>query len=93
MKQGRVSVAESNNWDVDIGCLGHWLVVNTGVSHHQKARLTESRLYVKENSVMIAYKYRHGTQYSKINTRIVNKHHCILGIPICALLCFYNQRV
>lgn len=44
VSQWGVSVAQGNGGDVDVGSLGQWLMVSTGVGHNQKARLPESCL-------------------------------------------------
>lgn len=44
VSQWRVSVAQSNGGDIDVGCLCQWLMVSTGVSHNQETRLPESSL-------------------------------------------------
>lgn len=41
---GRVSVAECNDWDVDIRCLGDGLVIRDGIGDDQETWLTESLL-------------------------------------------------
>ena len=44
MAEGRVRVAQGNDGDVDVGGLGHRLVVGAGVGHDQDAGLAEGGL-------------------------------------------------
>ena len=46
-----VGVGESDDGDVDVGCLGDGLVIGTRVRHHQQTRLTESSLQRKTDDV------------------------------------------
>lgn len=44
VSQWRISIAQGNGGDVDIGSLSQWLMVSTGISHNQEAGLPESCL-------------------------------------------------
>ncbi len=44
ISEWRISVAQCNDWDVDIGSLTHGLMISARISHNKEARLTESSL-------------------------------------------------